>query len=211
MDAPCGIENNPDCPHCGQEIEKAIDYLRGGAKTATGFACEDCNLEWTWEEWEEGKTFTPDPDPDPQHQMADLEQRQLGHCFNDLCTAVERDRFQVETPRVHVGCSTFDRVDVSVSRDTEEHHSWNRQVGVSVGPPYLEVRMEWSPDDHTLLEDLRKHGALEGLCILYGDMHLWRMAEQYGNKIQAWVNQDGTDPAARADFEWRAVEPVGWR
>lgn len=201
---------DPTCPNCRADLEKfeatrAYPEYRDWA----GYECPECDVRWDWEEWADGVEKLPDPDP--QHEVADLEQRKIGHAYLDIIHAIEDGRFAVETPRVHAGKTTFQRVDVSLERDTQQHHGWNRLAGVSVGPPYLTMTLEWEPDDHTLLEDLRQHGALEGPCVLHGQMHLWRMAEQYGHKVEAWVEADGTEPAARAEFEWRAVEDAGWQ
>jgi len=203
-------ENDQPCPNCGAVVEKfkatrAYPEYRYWA----GYECTECDVRWDWEEWADGVEKLPDPDP--QHQASDLERRKIGHAYMDIMGAIEGGRFQVETPRVHVGKDTFDNLDWGIERDTERHHSRTGLCGVSVGPPYLTISMEWSPEDHTLLEDLRQHGALEGPCILYGDMHLWQMEEQYGHKVQAWVNTDGSEPAASAEFEWHAVDDIGWR
>jgi len=194
------------CPNCGAVVEKFEETTR--YDKWGGYECSECEVRWDWEEWADGVQKLPDPDP--QHEVTDLAERLIGHAHVDIMHAIEHGTFAVETPRVHVRKDHFDSIDWYIQRETEEHHGRNGLCGVSVGPPYLGIKLQWSPDDTDLLDDLSAHARLEGPCILYGDMHLWRMDEQYGHKVQCWMNEDGSGTAATAQFEWRAVEDAGW-
>jgi hypothetical protein len=209
-DVPFRGEHDQPCPNCGaivDEFKESSRYDSWG-----GYECADCDVRWSWEEWADG--VEKRPDPDPQHEAADLDTRQLCHAHRDIVHAVENNRFAVETPRVHVEDSAFDRVDIAISRDTQEYHSWDHERAISFSPPYLDVTVEWTASNgqhYGLVQDLRAHGALEGPCILYGDMHLWRMSKQRGVDLYSEHPVDGGAGACTARFEWRGVEPVGWR
>lgn len=155
------------------------------------------------------------PDPDPEHQAEDLSERLIGHAHVDIMRAIEQGAFAVETPRVHVGKDHFERINWGIKRDTKRRAvgrgDFDQQYGDVVSTaPYLTATLEWSPDEMLLLEDMLEHSRFEGPCIIYGEMHLWRMDEQLG-RVQSWIQRDGTDPSARATIEWRSVEPIGWR
>lgn len=194
------------CPNCGTVVEK-FEATRSYPEYAdwAGYECPDCDVRWDWEEWADG--VEKHPDPDPQHGVADLPERKLKHAHRDIHHALEGDRFHVETPRVWTPQDTFQYCDWGLQRDSETYHGYNGLAGVSYGPPYLVLELGWEADDWRLLEDLRQHGELEGPCILYGDMHLWRMDEQMMCDLTA-AHRGGE---ATAEFSWRAVEEVGWR
>jgi predicted RNA-binding Zn-ribbon protein involved in translation (DUF1610 family) len=198
-------EDDQPCPNCGAVVEKFEETSR--YDTWGGYECSECDVRWDWEEWADGVQKLPDPDP--QHEVADLENRLIGHAYRDIMHAIEDGAFAVETPRGHVRESTFERVDISLERDVNEHHSRDGLAAVSVGTPYITMKLEWSPADTNLLDDLAAHARLEGPCVIHGQMHLWRMDEPLG-QVQSWVMRDGTSPAAEAEFSWHAVEDAGW-
>lgn len=41
---------NPGCPHCGEELDNLIAYVRGH-RTSDGYECPDCNEWWDYQEW----------------------------------------------------------------------------------------------------------------------------------------------------------------
>lgn len=195
-------DDDQPCPNCGtvvEEFEEASRY--------EGYECRDCDVHWSYEEWADG--VEKRPDPDPQHQVSDLEIRHIKHAYEDIHTAIEEGRFEVETPRVHASKDTFEQVNIAIERDVEHLHFNDTRTS----PPYLTVELEWDAlddEDWLLWKDLRAHGAIEGPCILYGQMHLWRMEKQRGKNVESSVPIDG-QARCNVEFEWHRVEPIGWR
>lgn len=41
---------NPDCPHCGEQLDNTIAYVRDH-RTSDGYECADCDEWWDYQEW----------------------------------------------------------------------------------------------------------------------------------------------------------------
>lgn len=193
--------NNQPCPNCGTTVEKTKQHNTCGV--FDGFECPECDVWWDWNEWANG--VEKRPDPDPEQEMAPLSERKLYHARRDILHAIEDGRFRVETPRVVVGNGHFENIEWSIERDVQEYGSISGEIAVSAHKPNLEIELRWENPSEELVEDLIAHAKREGPCILYGDIHLWRMNEQFGT-----VQKLGRSEVV-ASFEWRSVETVGWR
>lgn len=151
----------------------------------------------------------PSPSPDLQQQVPDRETRVLGHAYTDILRAVEDGCFAVETPRVHVEQTDLQAIDIGMERDTK-----HVMGDIQTTPPYIVLGIDWNIDrerGRDLFSDLRKHAAVEGPCMLYGDMHVWRMEQPSPRKIELGAPHGGEETAwGSAEIEWRKVEPVGW-
>jgi hypothetical protein len=146
---------------------------------------------------------------DGDSHVPDLEVRHTEHALQDIKNAIVEGCFEVETSRVHVSKDTFEKVNIATERDVD-HLNFN-----DTRPSYLTMELEWSPEDDEgwlLWKDLRAHDALKGPCIIYGQMHLWRMEKQHGRNIESSVPVGDDERAScRAEFEWHRVRPIGWR
>lgn len=129
----------------------------------------------------------------------------LDHLVTDLWGAMEEDRFEVETPRVHADQTTFQRVDVSKTSGPKVIG----QLATQPGPPMLEVTLEWS-GDIDLYADFYSHCNYEHAIALYGDMHVWNVELPEDFNIEQTACP-GDEMACKARIGWREFAVAGWR
>lgn len=127
------------------------------------------------------------------------------HLTRDLWSAMEDDRFEVETPRVHADQTTLQRVDVSKTSGPQVIG----QLATQPGPPMLEMTLEWYGDIE-LYADLYQHCDYDAPLALYGDMHVWNVERPVDFDIEQTVHT-GEEIECEVRIGWRDFEVAGWR
>jgi len=129
---------------------------------------------------------------------------QFRHLIRDLWGGVEEDRFEMETPRVHVTQDDFDKVTVSKTHGEPG-------LRQTIGPPLLELDFEWCGLDGDLYADLHDYcGSGDSPVILYGDNHFWTVTHPWSIDMSMEVAPDGP-LTCEAQLQYRGFEHAGWR
>jgi hypothetical protein len=131
----------------------------------------------------------------------------LDHLHSDVQSAVEKGIFEVETPRVHVDQTDFQRVDVSIGHGPQQIG----QLASKPGPEMLELEIEWTQTEPEFQRDVSEHLNQDCPLALYGDLHVWNVQNPITGNVSATFDPGIQTFGGELSLGWDEFAAGGWR